>query len=129
LCTYMNIKKDFFKGVSLYATESSVQESEVQVRLTIGHSESEPINYQWCINWQPNRNTNYNEVMGRKIINITEALVVPMLHQAMVKWARTLDISLENFSGFLFKKDDVIGVAIYDKTTPKKLCPIDELLG
>jgi len=125
----MNIKKDFFKGVSLYATESSVQESEVQVRLTIGHSESEPINYQWCINWQPNRNTNYNEVMGRKIINITEALVVPMLHQAMVKWARTLDISLENFSGFLFKKDDVIGVAIYDKTTPKKLCPIDELLG
>ena len=125
----MNIKKDFFKGVSLYATESSVQESEVQVRLTIGQSESEPINYQWCINWQPNRNTNYNEVMGRKIINITEALVVPMLHQAMVKWARTLDISLENFSGFLFKKDDVIGVAIYDKTTPKKLCPIDELLG
>ena len=125
----MNIKKDFFKGVSLYATESSVQESEVQVRLTIGHSESKPINYQWCINWQPDRNTNYNEVMGRKIINITEALVVPMLHQAMVKWARTLDISLENFSGFLFKKDDVIGVAIYDKTTPKKLCPIDELLG
>ena len=125
----MNIKKDFFKGVSLYATECSVQESEVQVRLTIGQSESEPINYQWCINWQPNRNTNYNEVMGRKIINITEALVAPMLHQAMVKWARTLDISLENFSGFLFKKDDVIGVAIYDKTTPKKLCPIEELLG
>jgi hypothetical protein len=125
----MNIKKDFFKGVSLYATESSVQESEVQVRLTIGQRESEPIDYQWCINWQPNRYTNYNEVMGRKIINITEALVVPMLHQAMVKWARTLDISFENFSGFLFKKDDVIGVAIYDKTTPKKLCPIEELLG
>ena len=125
----MNIKKDFFKGVSFYATESSILESEVQVRLTLGHSESEPINYQWCINWQPNRNTNYNEVMGRKIINITEALVVPMLHQAMVKLARTLDISFENFSGFLFKKDDVIGVAIYDKTTPKKLCPIEELLG
>ncbi len=125
----MNIKKDFFKGVSLYATEYSIQESEVQVRLTLGQSESEPINYQWCINWQPNRNTNYNEVMGRKIINITEALVVPMLHQAMVKWARTLDISFEDFSGFLFKKDDIIGVAIYDKITPKKLCPIEELLG
>jgi hypothetical protein len=47
----------------------------------------------------------------------------------MVKWARTLDISFEDFSGFLFKKDDIIGVAIYDKTTPKKLCPIEELLG
>lgn len=125
----MNIKKDFFKGVSLFATDFSVQESEVQVRLTLGQSESEPINYEWCINWQPKVSTNYNEVMGRKIINITEALVVPMLHQAMVKWARTLDISFEDFSGFLFKKDDVIGVAIYDKTMPKKLCPIEELLG
>jgi len=124
----MNIKKDFFKGITAFANKFEVKESEIQVRLTLNNQEGEPIKYQACTNWTPKEDTSYNEVMGNKIINLTETIVVPMLHQSMTKWARTLDVDFKDFSAFLFKFKDNVAVAMYNGTTSVKMCPIDELM-
>lgn len=124
----MNIKKDFFKGISLFADKYQAEEKDIQVRLTFNREDDEPLKYQVCKGWSPQAETTYNEVMGNKIINLTETIVVPILHQSMTKWARTLDIDFNDFSAFLFKFKDNIAVAMYNGTTSVKMCPIDELM-
>ena len=124
----MNIKKDFFKGISLFADKYQAEEKDIQIRLTLNTGGDEPLIYQVCKGWSPQAETTYNEVMGNKIINLTETIVVPMLHQSMTKWARTLDIDFNDFSAFLFKFKDNIAVAMYKGTTSVKMCPIDELM-
>lgn len=122
----MNIKKDFFKGISLFAAKFNVSEAEIQVRLSL---KDEEIVYQVCNNWSPKEYTSYNQVMGDKILNLTESIVVPILKQSMVKWARTLDIQFGDFSAFLCKRNDDIVVAIYNNTNNVKVCGIDEMIG
>lgn len=124
----MNIKKDFFKGISLFADKYQAEEKDIQVRLTFNRGGDEPLKYQVCKGWSPQAETTYNEVMGNKIINLTETIVVPILHQSMTKWARTLDVDFNDFSAFLFKFKDNIAVAMYNGTTSVKMCPIDELM-
>lgn len=126
----MNIKKDFFKGISQFAKTYGVEESKIQVRISINDEDGEPLRYYVCVDWQPKALTDYNEVMGSKIINITEGLVVPILHQNMVKWARTLEVPFESFSAFLSKyKEDNIAVNLHDGTEWRKISLIDEFLG
>ena len=124
----MNIKKDFFKGIALFAEEFQAEEKDVQLRLLLNPEEGEPLKYEVCIGWTPKRSTTYNEAMGNKIINLTETIVVPVLHQSMTKWARTLDVEFADFSAFLFKYKDNIAVAMYNGTHSVKMCPIDELM-
>lgn len=124
----MNIKKDFFKGIFIFANKYHVEEKEIQIRLTFDEGRDEPLKYQVCTSWTPQRETCYNEVMGNKIINITETIVVPNLHQSMTKWARTLEIDFKDFSVFMFKYKDDIAVAMFKDATSVKLCLIDELM-
>jgi len=124
----MNIKKDFFKGIALFAEEFQAEEKDVQLRLVLNPEGEEPLKYEVCIGWTPKRGTTYNEAMGNKIINLTETIVVPILHQSMTKWARTLDVEFADFSTFLFKFKDNIAVAMYNGKESVKICPIDELM-
>jgi len=127
----MNIKKDFFKGISGLATKHNVEEKDIQVRLTLvsqSGNEMGELKYECCVAWSPKEETSYNEVMGNKIINLTETIVVPMLHQSMTKWARTLEVDFSDFSAFLFKYKENIAVAMYSGSKVVKTCPIEDLM-
>jgi hypothetical protein len=125
------IAKDFSKGIASFAKEFEVLEKDVQVRLTFGENEESLINYQVCCSWKIQRGTNYKEIMGLKIdILGQENMVVPYIYKSMVANCQGLQIEMNAFSSFLYKREDgKIGVAIFDGSTHKKITTISELLS
>jgi len=133
----MNIKKDFLTGVNQFAKKYGVEKMSIQIKLALTGDDSNPIHYSVFVDWQYKDETTYKEVMGNKMLNLTEGMVVPFLIQALNKWSRTLEVDPKDFAALLYAfdspngttKDQIVVVMYGDSPEPLKLVSIDELLA
>lgn len=125
------IEKNFIKGISKLSKEYNVPLAQMQIRVTLIDSDTDPVRFQKCIQFVPVENSDitYREVMDIKFDLINEeAMVKPTLANAMASKGMEMDIAIEDLSIYFYTDGKSVGVVIYDKNEYKKICPIRELL-
>jgi hypothetical protein len=122
------IKKAFLKNIDRIAKKEG--EESIQIRLKFGERPEEPIYYAICSRFQLLEKSTYKEIMNMKIdILGEEAMVTPVLYEAMKNQCIKYEVNIPDFSAFLFKHNDSVGVAIYNIAERKLLCRIEDLFG
>jgi hypothetical protein len=121
-------KKEFIENINRISHEE--KEANIQIRLKFGDKPERPIFYAITKDYVLLRQSSFKDVMNIKIDFLgKEGLIVPVLYEAMKKQCIKFGTNIPDFSAYLFKLGDTIGVAIYDKSERKLLCKIEELFA
>lgn len=121
-------KKKFIENIDRISHEE--KQANIQIRLKFGDKPERPIFYAITKDFALLRQSSFMDVMNIKIDFLgEEKLITPVLYEAMKKQCIKFEINIPNFSAFLFKFKDSIGVAIFDKGERKLLCKIEDLFA
>ena len=122
------IKKDFLNGVEKIALKKKCNIEQIQIKLTFGESQENPIVYTLCEEWKPYEVSTYKAIMDKKFDLIgEEGLVTPYLIQSMATKMQEIDAEPSEFSAYLQEFKGTIMVALFKGVNCIKTLPIEQL--
>ena len=122
------IKDDFLKGVEKISIQKGCGIEQIQIKLTFGESEQNPIVYTLCMDWKPYAVSSYKEIMDKKFDLIgTEGLITPYLIQSMASNMQEMEAEPSEFSAYLQEFKGTIMVAFFKGVKFVKTLPIEQL--
>jgi hypothetical protein len=113
-------------GIAKYSKSLERKEEDIQIQVKADQN-SEGVIYQICDKWNPKIEVSFKDIMDTKIDLLGfESMSAPFMRKSVDLYIKYYESISSDISLFIFKKDNRIGVAVYDKSNFKEMITLEK---